>query len=92
MKQLQVQLPPEIQRGVYANQFIVSHTREEFVVDCVFNSAPAAVVNARVIVSPHNARQLMRTLAENIRHYESRFGYIAEYDAEEQAPKDTPLM
>ncbi len=91
-KQMQVQLPPEVQRGVYANQFIVSHTREEFVVDCVFGSAPAAVVNARIIVSPHNARQLMHTLAENIRHYEARFGHIAEHTPEEQAPENTPLM
>ena len=32
-QELQIQMPPEVQRGDYANQMLVTHTQKEFVLD-----------------------------------------------------------
>lgn len=75
-QQLQIQMPPEVQRGVYANQMLIAHTQEEFVLDFILATPPAGVVNARVLVSPSHAKRIMTALAENIARYESVFGEI----------------
>ncbi len=74
---LQIQLSPEVQRGVYANQMFATHTQEEFILDFILASQPAAVVNARVIISPTHAKRIVAALQENISNYESNFGEIA---------------
>ena len=76
--EIQVQIPPHLQGGAYANQMIVVHSREEFVLDFILATPPAAVVNARVIVSPAHAKRILQALAENIARYEAAFGAIEE--------------
>ncbi len=76
-QELQIQVPPEVQRGVYANQMFATHTQEEFILDFILASQPAAVVNARVIISPTHAKRIVAALQENINNYESNFGEIA---------------
>ena len=51
-KQIKVKVPENILPGVYSNQMVVSHTREEFVLDFANLFPPEGIVNARVIVSP----------------------------------------
>jgi len=75
-QELQIQVPPEVQRGIYANQMFSTHTQEEFVLDFIFASQPAAVVNARVIVSPTHAKRIVAALQESIYNYEAHFGEI----------------
>ncbi len=86
---IQIQLPPEVQRGVYANQMIASHTREEFVLDFIFTSPPAGTVNARIVVSPIHVKRFMHALAENIHNYENHFGAI---DHSTETVPSGPLM
>lgn len=81
--EMQVQIPPHVQGGVYANQMIVTHSREEFVMDFILATPPVGVVNARVIVSPAHAKRILNALAENIARYEAAFGEI---DASPGAP------
>ena len=76
-QELQIQMPPEVQRGVYANQMLVAHTQEEFVLDFILATAPAGVVNARVLISPSHAKRIVAALQENIARYESVFGESA---------------
>ncbi|RMH60233.1 MAG: DUF3467 domain-containing protein [Zetaproteobacteria bacterium] len=73
---MQLQMPPEIQGGVYANQTMVTHTPEEFVFDFMLITPPVATVNARVIVTPAHAKRIAAVLAENIRKYEAMFGEV----------------
>ncbi|RMH50190.1 MAG: DUF3467 domain-containing protein [Zetaproteobacteria bacterium] len=75
-QQVQIHLPPEVQRGVYANQTHVGHTREEFILDFILTTPPAGVVNARVILSPQHARRLLAVLQDGIHRYEQQFGPI----------------
>jgi len=74
--ELQIQVPEDVQRGTYANQFIATHTGEEFMLDFILASPPAGVVNARVIISPAHAKRIAAALLENITRYEAVFGEI----------------
>jgi len=75
-QELQVQIPPDVQRGVYANQLLVVHNHEEFILDFILATPPAGVVNARVLVSPSHAKRIVSILQENISRYEDLFGQI----------------
>ncbi len=86
-RELPVKLPDEILPGVYSNQMMVSHTREEFLIDFINLFPPQGVVNARVIVSPGHLKRMIRALRENLSRYEQRFGPIIEA---EPPAADTP--
>ncbi len=73
---LQIQIPPDVQRGVYANQLFVVHNHEEFILDFILAIPPAGVVNSRVLVSPAHAKRIVSVLQENISRYEDLFGPI----------------
>ena len=80
-RDLPIKMPDQVLHGVYANQMVVSHTREEFLLDFINLFPPSGVVNARVIVSPGHLKRMIRALQENLGRYESRFGAIAEAEA-----------
>ena len=65
--------------GTYVNLARIFHNQTEFVLDAMF-MPPAmnvAKVNARLIMSPVHAKQLLRALAHNVQTYEQKFGEIA---------------
>jgi hypothetical protein len=75
-KEIKVHLPNEIKGGVYSNNMVVHHTREEFVLDFLMVVPPEGAVNARIIVSPGHIKRIFDALRENISKYESVFGTI----------------
>lgn len=75
-QEMQIQVPPDVARGCYANQLLVAHTQEEFILDFILATPPAGMVSARVIVSPTHAKRIAAALQENIGKYEARFGEI----------------
>ncbi|MCH7780216.1 MAG: DUF3467 domain-containing protein [Acidobacteria bacterium] len=77
-RKLSIKMPEKVLPGVYANQMMVSHTREEFVIDFVNLFPPEGVVNARVIVSPGHLKRMIRALSDNLGRYETRHGPIIE--------------
>jgi hypothetical protein len=76
--ELPMKIPDDVLPGVYANQMLVSHTREEFVLDFVTLFPPQGVVNARVIVSPGHLKRILRALQDNLERHERRFGPVPE--------------
>ena len=64
--------------GVYANNMIVGHTREEFVMDFIYVFPNQGVVNARVITSPGHMKRIIKALQDNLRKYESQYGEVRE--------------
>jgi len=78
---MQIKVPEDVMRGTYANQMVVSHTREEFVMDFVNLFPPQGVVTARVIVSPGHLKRMIRALQENLARYESSHGPLEEAPA-----------
>ena len=80
-----IKITDEILRGVYANNMVVAHTKEEFFVDFINVIPPQGIVTARVIISPGHMKRIIKALSENISKYEKKFGEVAE------APEPTPV-
>jgi hypothetical protein len=78
---IHIKIPEEILRGVYANQMVVRHSREEFVIDFINVCPPEGIVNARVIVSPGHLKRMVTALGENLTRYEQRFGPVTTSEA-----------
>jgi hypothetical protein len=74
--EIQVTFPEQLKGGVYSNNMVVTHTKEEFILDFLMVSPPAGTVTARVILSPGHARRVAAALTENVRKYEASFGAI----------------
>ncbi len=79
MKEFKLEVDKETARGRYANVAVIAHTKDEFIMDFALaypGQSPA--VNARVITSPQHAKAFLRSLEDNIRKYEARFGALPE--------------
>jgi hypothetical protein len=75
---IRIKARDEILGGVYANTMIVTHTKEEFVLDFLAVFPPQGVLNSRVIISPGHLKRLIKALQENLSKYESKFGVVQE--------------
>ncbi|MEE8112027.1 MAG: DUF3467 domain-containing protein [Acidobacteriota bacterium] len=78
VKGMRLKISDPIMRGTYANSMMVSHTKEEFILDFINAFPPEATVNARIITSPGHLKRLVGTLQQNLAKYESKFGPIQE--------------
>lgn len=83
--QISIQMDPLSANGVYANLLLITHRKEEFVLDFLFvqpqqGAQRQAIANlrSRVITSPAHAKRVLRALTENLRRYEEAFGIIEE--------------
>ena len=79
--QLNIELPEDIAGGIYSNLSIITHSPTEFVLDFIqlMPGVPKGKVKSRIIMSPENAKKLMRALVDNVAKYESTHGPIAEH-------------
>ena len=77
-RKLAIKFPEGVLSGIYANQMVVAHTRDEFVLDFVNLFPPEGVVNARLIVSPGHLKRMIGALKENLARYEKQFGPVIE--------------
>lgn len=62
----------------YSNLVIISHSREEFVLDFA-KSLPGVqelVIADRVVMTPFHASKFLTAFIENMQHYEKSFGVI----------------
>jgi hypothetical protein len=84
--QIQIQVPEDIQGGVYANMAIVWHTPYDFTLDFAVTNpsatgpdgqtvVPSRVV-ARVKFPPSQIFQLLQAINANMTNYEAAFGPI----------------
>ncbi len=77
-KEIQIQLPPEVARGIYSNLAVLSHGANEFFIDFIAMApnVPQPTVQSRIIMTPENAKNLLAALMDNVRQYEATFGEI----------------
>jgi hypothetical protein len=75
-KRLNVKIADEVHRGVYANQMVVAHTRDEFVLDFLVTFPPGPKVVSRVITSPGHLKRILAALEDNLRQYEQKYGTV----------------
>jgi hypothetical protein len=80
-----VQADASVATGVYSNLAMITHRKEEFVLDFLFVQPQAgakgeavAMLRSRVITTPEHTKRILRALEENIRRYEAAFGAIRE--------------
>lgn len=76
--QINIELTEETSEGTYTNLTIVTHSPSEFILDFIqlMPGVPKGKVKSRVILTPDNAKKLMKALTENIQKYESTHGKI----------------
>jgi len=79
--QINIELPEEVASGTYSNLSIITHSPSEFIVDHIqlMPGVPKGKVQSRIIMTPDNAKKLMKALIENVQKYESQHGPIKEH-------------
>jgi len=80
-----IQADANVAPGVYSNLMMISHRREEFVLDFLFvqpqrgpGGEAVASLRSRVVTTPEHTKRVLRALEENVRRYEAAFGTIQE--------------
>ncbi|MCX8073679.1 MAG: DUF3467 domain-containing protein [Candidatus Binatia bacterium] len=91
-EQIQIQIDPEHASGVYSNLMMISHRKEEFILDFLFvqpqrtpQGQMLANLRARVITSPEHMKRILKAIEENLARYEAAYGPI-------QAATDIPRV
>jgi hypothetical protein len=77
-QEVKVAFPESIRGGVYSNNMMITHTKEEFILDFMMVAPPAGSVTARVIMSPGHAKRMLSALKANLDKYEAKFGPVTE--------------
>jgi hypothetical protein len=74
---INIEVPPGLD-ATYANVAVIGHSPSEIIIDFAraLPNVPTARVQARIIVTPLNAKLLLRALKENLDRYEEQFGEI----------------
>lgn len=85
--EIKIELTPDVAKGIYSNLAIITHGPSEFFMDFITMAPnmPQAKVQARIIMTPENAKNLLMALSDNVRKYEATFGEI-----ERKLPKVNP--
>lgn len=78
--QINIELPEDVASGTYSNLSIITHSPSEFIVDFIqlMPGVPKGKVQSRIIMTPDNAKKLMKALTENVQKYEATHGTIKE--------------
>ena len=84
-REIPIFFPEHLKGGVYCNNLLVSHTKEEFIMDFMMIAPAGAIVTARVIMSPGHMKRTVAALKSNLETYEKNIGAIAE--AQEPNPR-----
>lgn len=76
-QRINVELPNDL-NATYSNFAIISHSPHELVIDFaqILPGVPKARVQARVLMTPFNAKMLYDALGQNLARYERTFGPI----------------
>lgn len=77
-RKIDVHVPDALRGGAYANNLVVGHTREEFVLDWIMLGNDGAVLTARVVTSPGHMKRVLGAMQANVELYERKFGEIEE--------------
>jgi hypothetical protein len=75
--QLNIELPADLE-AIYANFALISHSPSEVILDFarVLPGNPKTRVQARLVMTPLNAKSLHRALGENLEAFEKQHGSI----------------
>jgi len=74
--EVDITITEDMKRGVFANQALVNHGQEEFLIDFIYLGTGGGTVNARVILTPSHYKRLIEAMQENLASYENRYGEV----------------
>ena len=77
-QEIKIDFPANLRGGVYCNQMMVAHMKEEFIMDFMVVTPPIGSVTARVIMSPGHMKRTVLALQDNLKKYEKKFGKVEE--------------
>jgi hypothetical protein len=89
--QINIELSADLE-AIYSNFAIISHSPSEIVIDFarLLPGVPNTKVLARIVLTPLNAKLLLRALQENLSKYEATYGEVrTPTDTGFQAPDRT---
>jgi len=82
-RKMQITADNETRRGHYSNLALISHRKEEFIIDFLFVDPQApnqtegrALLTSRMILNPGHMKRLYQAIGENVQRYEKNFGKI----------------
>lgn len=77
-KEMSIELRQDVAKGTYSNLAIITHSRNEFVLDfaTILPGLPKPEVTNRIIMTPEHAKRLFLALQDNISKFESQNGPI----------------
>ena len=76
-QQINIELPGDLE-ATYSNFAIITHSPSEIVIDFarLLPNTPKAKVHARVLLTPMNAKLLLKALQDNLAKFEEKFGEV----------------
>ncbi|MCL7971081.1 MAG: DUF3467 domain-containing protein [marine benthic group bacterium] len=74
--QVQINASDEVARGRYSNNMLVTHTREEFILDFLLTAPNGTQLVSRVMISPGHMKRVLSALVDNMNKYEANFGEV----------------
>ena len=75
--QISIELPADLE-AIYSNFAIINHSASETVIDfgCLLPNVPKVKVHARILMTPLNAKLLLKALQDNLSKYEEKHGEV----------------
>jgi TPP-dependent indolepyruvate ferredoxin oxidoreductase alpha subunit len=77
-QQIKMELKEPESEGIYSNLAMIVHSPSEVIIDFarITPGVPKARVYSRIIMTPQNAKNLLKSLQDNLKKFEDRFGEI----------------
>ncbi len=92
-KQLQVELDKDAAEGTYSNLTLIAHSPAEIILDFarMMPGMQKAKISSRIIMTPSSAKMFLKSLTENIKKYEEKFGEIKIHGTQPAAAAQHPI-
>jgi hypothetical protein len=76
-QQINIELPADLE-AIYSNFAIINHSPSEIVIDFarLLPNVPKARIYSRIVMTPLNAKLLLKALQDNLTGFEEQFGEI----------------
>ena len=77
-QKLNIEIGEKEAEGVYANMVMIAHSPTEFILDFarIMPGTPKTRVQSRIIMTPAHAKMLHKTLEDNLKKFQEKFGEI----------------
>ena len=72
----EINSPDQLKGGVYSNKVVVTHTKEEFIIDFMMVTSQTANLTSRVIFNSGHMKRIVAELHDDVVKYQEQFGKI----------------